>query len=29
MQVTVNIPENLPETVVQQQIAEFEEKLRK
>ncbi len=29
MQVTINIPENLPETVIQQQIAEFEEKLRK
>ncbi len=29
MQVTINIPENLPEIVIQQQIAEFEEKLRK
>ena len=28
MQVTINIPENLPETVIQQQIIEFEEKLR-
>jgi hypothetical protein len=28
MQVTINIPENLPQTVIQQQIAEFEEKLR-
>jgi hypothetical protein len=24
MQVTINIPENLPETVIQQQIIEFE-----
>ncbi len=29
MQVTINIPENLSETVIKQQIAEFEEKLRK
>ena len=28
MQVTINIPENLPESVIQQQITEFEEKLR-
>jgi len=28
MQVTINIPENLPEAVIQQQITEFEEKLR-
>jgi hypothetical protein len=28
MQVTINIPENLPETVIQQQIIEFEGKLR-
>ena len=28
MQVTINIPENLPEKVAQQQITEFEEKLR-
>ncbi len=28
MQVTINIPENLPQTVIQQQIIEFEEKLK-
>ena len=28
MQVTINIPENLPEAVIQQHITEFEEKLR-
>ena len=28
MQVTINIPENLPEAVIQQQITEFEEKLK-
>ena len=28
MQVTINIPENIPEAVIQQQITEFEEKLR-
>ncbi len=28
MQVTINIPESLSEAVVQQQVAEFEEKLR-
>jgi hypothetical protein len=27
MQVTINIPDNLPQAIVQQQINEFEEKL--
>ncbi len=28
MQVTINIPENLPQIVIQQEILEFEEKLK-
>lgn len=28
MQVTINIPDDLPQVIVQQQIFEFEEKLR-
>ena len=28
MQVTINVPENLPQTVIQQQIIEFEERLK-
>ena len=28
MQITINIPDNLPKAVVQQQISEFEEKLK-
>ncbi len=28
MKVTINIPENLPKTIIQQQITEFEEKRR-
>ena len=29
MQITINIPDNLPPAVVQQQITEFEEKLNR
>ena len=29
MQVLINVPDNLPQAVIQQQIKEFEEKLRK
>jgi len=28
MQVTINIPDNLPQAAIQQQLHEFEEKLR-
>jgi hypothetical protein len=29
MQILINVPDNLPQTVIQQQIKEFEEKLKK
>ena len=29
MQITINIPDNLPPAIVQQQISEFEEKLNR
>lgn len=29
MQILINVPDNLPQTVIQQQIIEFEEKLKK
>lgn len=29
MQITINIPDNLPSAVIQQQISEFEEKLKR
>ena len=29
MQITINVPDNLPPAVVQQQISEFEEKLNR
>ena len=28
MQVTINVPDNLPQVIIQQQISEFEEKLK-
>ncbi|OQK18510.1 hypothetical protein AU255_12060 [Methyloprofundus sedimenti] len=28
MQITINIPDNLPPTAIQQQVTEFEEKLK-
>ena len=29
MQIVINVPDNLPQTFIQQQIKEFEEKLKK